>query len=139
MATKKKARPAIKDPGQTMNALANPKASVGATKIPLHLVPPSARHFLALAFEDGARKYGPYNWRDTGVSVSTYYGAAGRHLDAFFDGENIAADSKVHHLAHAMACCAIMLDALGVGKLIDDRPKPGDSPRMQRSFKPKAP
>jgi hypothetical protein len=113
---------------------ANPKTAVGATKVPLHLVPPSARHFLATAFEDGARKYGPYNWRDSAVSVQTYIAAAGRHLDAFLDGENTAADSGAHHLAHVMACCAIVLDAMTVGKLVDDRPTAGAAPRLQAEY-----
>ena len=50
----------------------NPKTAQGALKVPLHLVPPSAMHYLALAFRDGATKYGPYNWRDKGVSASVY-------------------------------------------------------------------
>src|SRR6185503_16391068 len=98
----------------------NPKAAIGAMKVPLHLVPPSAKHFLALALKDGAKKYGPYNWRDAGISLSTYKAAAERHWDALWDGEDIAQDSMVHHLAHAMACAAIALDALTIGKLIDD-------------------
>jgi hypothetical protein len=116
---------------------ANPKAAMGALKVPLHLSPPSARHFIALAFEDGAKKYGPYNWRESGVSASTYVAAAGRHIDAWFDGEEVSADARVHHLAHAMACCAILLDAMTVGKLIDDRPPPGATPQMQRDYVPK--
>lgn len=112
----------------------NPKAAIGATKVPLHLVPPSAKYFLALALEDGAKKYGPYNWRDKGISISTYKAAAERHLDAFWDGEELAADSGVHHIAHAMACCALLLDALTVGKLIDDRPIEGASAELQKTY-----
>lgn len=112
----------------------NPKTAVGATKVPLHLVPPSATHYLALALEDGAKKYTPYNWRDKAISVSTYYAAAKRHMDAYWDGEDLATDSKVHHLAHAMACFALLLDAQSVGKLVDDRPPKGASPELQRNF-----
>jgi len=113
---------------------ANPKTAVGATKVPLHLVPASSRHFLALAFEDGARKYGPFNWREKGVSALTYISAAARHADAWVDGEDLSHDAHVHHLAHAMACFAIVLDALTVGKLIDDRPAKGASARLQREY-----
>lgn len=113
----------------------NPKTVIGATKVPLHLVPPSSTHYLALAFEDGGKKYGPYNWRDLAVSSETYYGAAKRHMDAWWDGEDIAQDSKVHHLAHAMACFAIILDAMSVDKLVDNRPSPGASPRLQEEYK----
>lgn len=112
----------------------NPKTLIGSSKIPLHLVPPSAKHFLAEALADGARKYGPYNWRDAAISVSVYKAAAERHMDAFWDGEDFAVDSGVHHIAHAMACMALLLDAMTVGKLNDDRPTAGAAPRLQLAF-----
>ena len=112
----------------------NPKTAIGVTKVPLHLVPPSAKHYLAMALADGARKYGPYNWREKTISISVYKAAMERHLDAFWDGEENAPDSGVHHLAHAMACCALILDAMTLGKLNDDRPKPGASPLLQSEY-----
>lgn len=112
----------------------NPKTAIGATKVPLHLVPPAASHFLALAMADGAKKYGPYNWRTLPVSVSPYKAAAQRHWDAFWDGEDNATDSGVHHLAHAMACAAILLDAMSVGNLVDDRPVKGAAARLQAEY-----
>ena len=112
----------------------NPKTLVGASKVPLHLVPPSAKHFLAEALGDGARKYGPYNWRDSKISISTYKAAMERHMDAFWDGEDYAADSGVHHVAHAMACCALILDAMGIDMLVDDRPTPGATPVLQKEY-----
>lgn len=112
----------------------NPKTSIGVTKVPLHLVPPAATHFTALAFADGAKKYGPYNWRDKTVSTSVYYAAAKRHLDAFWDGEDLSSDAKVHHLGHVMACCAIMLDAMTIGKLNDDRPTKGAASKLQEEY-----
>lgn len=112
----------------------NPKSAIGATKVPLHLIPPSALHYLALALEDGARKYGPFNWREFGISSSTYRAARLRHDGSHWDGEDCAPDSRVHHLAHIMACCAIELDALTLGKLIDDRPAKGASPDLQVAY-----
>ena len=112
----------------------NPKTLVGASKLPLHLVPPSASHYLAMALADGAKKYGPYNYRKVDISISTYKSAAERHLSAFWDGEDIAEDSGVHHVAHAMACCALILDAMSIGKLVDDRPPKGASPRLQKEW-----
>lgn len=102
--------------------------------MPLHLVPPSAKHFLAEALGDGARKYGPYNWRDSKISISTYKAAMERHMDAFWDGEDYAADSGVHHVAHAMACCALILDAMSIDMLVDDRPTPGATPILQKEY-----
>lgn len=112
----------------------NPKSLLGAKKVPLFLVPPSATHYLATAFADGAVKYGPYNWREAGVAASIYLSALKRHIDAWQDGEELARDSNVHHLAHAMACCAIILDAASVGKLIDDRPPPGAVTELQEKW-----
>jgi hypothetical protein len=109
--------------------------------VPLHLVPPSAKHFLAMALADGARKYGPYNWREHNISVSVYKAALERHMDAFWDGEDLASDSGVHHAAHALACIAIMLDAMTIGMLHDDRPTKGAAAKLQAEYatKEKAP
>jgi len=41
----------------------NPKDRIGIKKPPIHLVPPVAIIHEAMAFKDGADKYGPYNWR----------------------------------------------------------------------------
>lgn len=112
----------------------NPKTAAGAAKVPLHLVPPSATYHLAEAFADGARKYGPFNWRDKGVSASVYIAAMMRHVDAYRDGEDVSRDALVHHLGHVMACCAIILDAASVGKLNDDRPTPGAAADLQARF-----
>lgn len=72
---------------------------------------------------DGARKYGPYNWRDNAVLARVYIAAAIRHINMWAAGEELADDSSVHHLGHAIACMAILLDAQVTGNLIDDRAK----------------
>lgn len=112
----------------------NPKTSIGASKVPLHLVPPAVAHHAAMAFEDGARKYGAYNWRDKTVSTSVYIGAAKRHLDAFWDGQDESSDAHVHHLGHVIACCGIILDAMAIGKLNDDRPTAGAAGALQEEY-----
>jgi dATP/dGTP diphosphohydrolase, N-terminal len=104
---------------------ANPKDLLGVKKISITKLPPVAVLHTAHALMDGAVKYGPYNWRDKAVVASIYVDACQRHLDAWFDGEEEAADSGVHHLGHAMACLAILLDAQETGNLIDDRPAAG--------------
>lgn len=76
----------------------------------------------AHAMMDGAEKYGAYNWRAKKVVASIYVDAALRHITAWFEGEEKAKDSGVHHLGHAIACCAILLDGQETGNLIDDRP-----------------
>jgi len=77
------------------------------------------------ALEDGVKKYGAANWRETGVAASVYVDACKRHLEQWFDGgQENATDSKVHNLGHAMACLAIIIDAQWNNTLIDDRPAP---------------
>lgn len=103
-------------------SLTNPKDLVGAKKVSLTKLPPVALLHASHALMNGADKYGAYNWRDKAVRASIYVDACERHLNAWFDGEEEAADSAVHHLGHAIACLAILLDAQETGRLIDDRP-----------------
>lgn len=104
----------------------DPKAVPGSKKIQVHLVPPSLIQAAANAYEQGAIKYGAYNWRESDeVRVSTYVAAAIRHLQAFQDGENMVPDNpKAHHLGAVIASIGIIIDATAAGTLIDDRPRP---------------
>lgn len=108
----------------------NPKDLIGAKKPPLSLVPPSSIIYQAMAMADGARKYGPYNWRENKVLVMIYLDAAMRHLQSYLDGEDYAQDSGHPHLAHALASIGIIVDALTTGNLIDNRPKPGSAAKL---------
>ena len=112
----------------------NPKSKYGVLKPPLQLVPPSANILMAMGFKDGADKYGPYNWRENSVAASIYIGAAKRHIDLWWDGEELAKDSGVHHIGHALACLGIIVDAKEGGNLIDDRPLPGPASRLMDSL-----
>lgn len=100
----------------------NPKDAIGSTKLPLHLVPASLKVFAALAFTEGAAKYGAFNWRVAGVRASIYKSALERHLEKWWNGEDVDPATGVHHLASVLACAGIILDADLVGKLTDDRP-----------------
>ena len=101
----------------------NPKTAFGAQKTPLHLIPPPAMAAEARVMALGAKKYGPYNWREHAVSASVYQAAALRHLMAAWEGEDVDPESGESHWAHARACLGILLDARHHGKLNDDRPK----------------
>lgn len=103
----------------------NPKKIHGASKPDLSLVPPSAIAHMAMSMEEGAWKYGAFNWRLTKVEAMTYIAAAKRHLNDYLDGFDYARDSEVHNLGAVMACCAIVLDACECGTLIDNRPPRG--------------
>lgn len=100
----------------------NPKDLLGAVKVSLTKLPAVAVMHGAHAMMDGVVKYGPYNWRDKKVLTGIYIDAARRHIDSWFEGQEIASDSEVHHLGHAIACLAIILDAQETGNLEDDRP-----------------
>lgn len=99
----------------------NPKDAVGANKLPLHLWPTTATAMGSIGLLEGALKYGRSNWRESGVRASIYVDACKRHLDAWFEGEECAPDSGSPHLANALACLAIIVDAQAAGKLVDDR------------------
>ncbi len=100
----------------------NPKTAEGAKKPDLSNIPPSAILALAGAMSLGAKKYGPFNWREHQISSSVYYSACMRHLMQWWDGEDIDPESGQTHLAHAMACLALTIDAGTLGKLNDNRP-----------------
>ena len=115
----------------------NPKSAFGTKKVPLHLNPSSALIYMALGFRDGAKKYGPFNWREKSVAASVYLAAVKRHIEAWQDGEEVALDSGLPHLGHALACLAILVDAQSVGNLVDDRPKPGAAPGLLAAWEEK--
>ena len=99
----------------------NLKTIAGANKLKTSPVPPIAILALGAAMQDGANKYGRFNWRTSEVTASVFFDAMMRHLLMWYAGEDKAQDSKVHHLAHLMAGAAILLDATQTGVLIDDR------------------
>jgi len=100
----------------------NPKDLVGTRKVPMGRMPDTAISATALAFLEGALKYGQYNWRICGVKASVYKDALNRHFGQWFNGEECDPVTGVPHLGSAIACLAILIDAQAIGKLIDDRP-----------------
>lgn len=113
----------------------NPKDEQGRRKPNLALVPPSSVIHMSTAFMDGAQKYGPYNWRKTGVSMMVYLRALNSHYQLFLDGEDYDPKTKVHHLAYVMANCAIILDGTtSEGVMVDDRPPPGAAAKLTERF-----
>ena len=116
----------------------NPKDLLGVKKVQLNLVPASSTIYQALAMENGAARYGAYNWRKNKVIASIYIAAAARHMQAWYDsGEECAEDSGVPHLGHALACLGIIVDALETGNLVDDRPTPGAAAALIKKWEKK--
>ena len=101
----------------------NPKDIIGLTKPSLSAVPMRSVYEMSKAMNDGASKYGRFNWRENSVDSDVYIDATLRHLNSWQDGENVCTMSRVHHLAHAMACLSIIIDAELGGNLIDSRSK----------------
>jgi hypothetical protein len=127
---------------------ANPKTLTGQKKLPVLSIVPAASILGEAeamrygAFEaprvDGSKGYGPYNWRDQAIEAMTYIDAALRHLMAWVDGEEVAEDSKVHHLKHAKASLGILLDAMELNKWLDNRPRvKGTAPAIMERNKRK--
>lgn len=114
----------------------NPKDLIGSGKLPLHLWPVTATALGSLGLLDGMLKYGRSNFRAVGVRASIYFDAANRHLNAWFEGEEADPDSGLPHLAHALACLAIIVDAQAAGKLNDDRMHPGGYRALINSLTP---
>lgn len=114
----------------------NPKDLIGSGKIPMHLWPATASALGSLGLLDGMLKYGRSNFREVGVRASIYFDAANRHLNAWFEGEAVDPDSGLPHLAHALACLAIIVDAEAAGKLNDDRQAPGGYRELINSLTP---
>jgi hypothetical protein len=102
----------------TIHATGAAKESGG--KPPIHLIPPEFILGAARAFEFGARKYSPHNWRK-GVPTSELYSALQRHLIAWQAGEDVAADSRLGHLDHAAACLAMLMQTAKDHRHTDDR------------------
>lgn len=100
----------------------NPKDAAATDRLDMTLFPDTAIAYGALGFAEGHIKYGAYNWRVAGVSASVYYAAAKRHLSKWYNGEWEDPNTGVPHLANALDCIAIIIDAYEVGKLNDDRP-----------------
>jgi len=100
----------------------NPKDAIGATKIPLGLIPATALAIQSLAHHEGNVKYGRWNWRGNPVRASIYVDACKRHMEKWINGEWADPTTKVPHLGSAIACLNIIIDAKVCGTLIDDRP-----------------
>jgi len=100
----------------------NPKDAIGSRKVGTHMIPFRVLRGVAMAFLEGALKYGSYNWRSAGARASIYYDAAAGHMGDFWDGQDIDRDSGRHHIDKAIASLIILRDSIYQGNWQDDRP-----------------
>lgn len=77
---------------------------------------------MGLGMYEGGAKYGKFNFRAIGVRSSVYLDACFRHLAAWYEGEDVDADSGISHLVKAMTTLMVLRDAQMRDKMNDDRP-----------------
>lgn len=112
----------------------NPKDRAATARLDLSLFPMTALAYGALGMTEGDCKYGGYNYRVGGVLCSVYIAACGRHLAKYYNGEWADKKTGVPHLASALACVAIIIDAHECGALRDDRPPRVDMAELLDKF-----
>lgn len=104
-------------------AQTNPKETVGIKKVPMSVVPMPPLMWAALALLCGALEYGRHNWRrGAPIKASTYRDSTQRHMDAWWEGEDVDGRSTLPVLAHAIAGLLVLFDAILQGNFEDDRP-----------------
>lgn len=112
----------------------NPKTALGIKKPPTFYTPYIPYMEYSLVHMQGAFKYGQFNWLDDPISISTYTDAAVRHIGLYLAGQRNASDTGLHHLAHAMTCLSIIIDAEAHNTLIDDRFTYRDSKGQEKRY-----
>ena len=100
----------------------NPKDAIGIAKVPASTVPREVIAEVGLAMMEGALKYGRHNFRTAGVRASVYFDACTRHMDAFWEGQDIDPESGLSHLVKAIACLVVVRDSQFRENWVDDRP-----------------
>ncbi len=101
----------------------NPKDIAGSKKAPVNsMMSGAVKAEIGVALLEGALKYGRHNYRQDGVRASVYYDAVGRHLDAYWEGEDIDPESNLHHVTKAIAGLIVLRDCQIRGMCNDDRP-----------------
>lgn len=93
-----------------------------ANKLRLDLVPTEGVSAVADILTGGAAKYGDRNW-EKGMDWSRPYGAALRHLLAWWGGEDRDRESGKSHLWHAATNLFFLIAYQARNKGKDDRPK----------------
>ncbi len=101
----------------------NPKDAIGSKKVPLiSVVPQRVLAEVSLGMLDGACKYARHNYRGVGVRASVYVDAAGRHLAAWWEGQDIDPDSGLSHITKVISSLMVLRDSMLQGNVVDDRP-----------------
>jgi hypothetical protein len=125
----------IETAAEVLRKASNPKDVLGIRKVPRSVIPVSVLWELgdpsdipapviwelAVAMFEGALKYARHNYRAVGVRASVYFDALNRHVDAWWDGQDIDPDSGLHHITKAIATLFVLRDSMIRGNWVDDR------------------
>lgn len=104
----------------------DPKQAQATKKMTFDNVPISLLLHATAGNDDGARKYGPWNWlklEDGSMSLTTYLNALQRHLILYRAGQDNTSDTNIHNLDSMIAGLAVLRDAQLFNKVRDDRIK----------------
>jgi len=107
----------------------NPKDAIGVRKIPASTRSAAVDAEVGVGMLEGAMKYGRHNYRVSGVRASVYFDATKRHLDAWWEGQDIDPGSGLSHITKAICSLYVLRDAMINNMWVDDRP-----PRINESF-----
>lgn len=104
-------------------------------KLRTDLIPVAPILEIAKVLTYGAKKYSERNW-EKGLKWSRCYGAALRHLFAWFSGETNDTETGINHLAHAACEIIFLLEFTKTHTELDDRPKKPNclDPLMEQSL-----
>lgn len=106
----------------------NPKDAVGIAKAYMSTVPQPVLWEVGVAMLEGSLKYGRHNYRKAGVRASVYYDAMKRHLDSWWEGEDLDPETsddpemQIHHISKLIAGAVVLRDAMMQEMWADDRP-----------------
>jgi hypothetical protein len=104
----------------------NPKDAVAIMKPPTTTIPQNVIAEVGVGMLEGARKYGRHNYRTLGITAGVYIDATKRHLDYWWEGEDLDPDSGLSHITKAISSLVVMRDAMLNRKMTDDRPPKSD-------------
>lgn len=107
----------------------DPKQSQAVKKMSFKAVPISLLMHAQPGNQNGADKYGVYNWLtldDGSMSMTTYLDALQRHLVLFRAGQDRTSDTNIHNLDSMISGLAVLRDAMLFNKVNDDRVKLSD-------------
>jgi len=100
----------------------NPKDAIGSRKAGLSMLPRQVLYEVALGMLEGSLKYARHNYRIAGVRASVYMDANSRHMDAWWEGQDMDPGSGLHHVVKAIASLVVLRDSMLAGNWYDDRP-----------------